>query len=375
MTNLASLDELDARLRALPPTLTLQNDDERAVRRLEALPLPLPARVAVWKGRPSHRFTLRRAAWALAVTAILTFGMNLAAAYYAPSYGRALADAPGVGPVSVGLLHFTGLDLSDLTVVHDSTTSGGHTIELVAGYADGLRTVFFVRVDGRGVSVDPKQFFGTSPGDYGVAIESISLTDQFGHSYALQAGAQTGNVLTFQPLVWPASQVGGRLTLHVGAIVPEWLIDPSDPTPAVNGDWTLRATLFSESVHKLVLPAPIHTDLADYGITSIQSSGITLTIDWTITGPAVGMVDALWRSGAQNPGMHSADYEHLMQGYFHAQLFDVAGNVMGYRDWGITFASPTVGEMTAFIPGPGRYRLQLGDALTAPDEQPWITVP
>jgi hypothetical protein len=375
MTKLASLEELDARLRALPLTIILQKDDERAVRRLEALRLPLPARVAPRTGQHFRRLTLRGAASAIAVTAILAFGVNLAAAYYAPSYGRALADAPGIGPVSVGLLHFTGLDASDLTVVHDSTTSGGHTIELVAGYADGLRTVLFVRVDGRGVSVDPKRLFGTSPGDYGVAIESISLTDQFGHSYALQAGAQTGNVLTFQPLVWPASQVGGRLTLHVGAIVPEWLIGPSQPTPAVNGDWTLRATLFSESVHKLALPAPIHSDLADYRITSIQSSGTTLTIHWTITGPAVGMVDALWRGGAQNPGMHSADYEHLMQGYFHAQLFDVAGNLMGFHDWGITFASPAVGEMTAFIPGPGRYRLQLGDAVTAPDQQPWITVP
>lgn len=373
MTNLASLDELDARLRALPATLTLQNDDERAVRRLEALRLPLPAKVGVRTGRPSRRFTLQNAARGLAVTAILTFGVNLAAAYYAPSYGRALADAPGVGPVSVGLLHFTGLDSSDLTVVHDSTTSGGHTIELVAGYADGLRTVFFVRVDGKGVSVDPKQ--EPSPGDYGVAIESISLTDQFGHSYALQAGAQTGNVLTFQPLVWPASKVGGRLTLHVGAIVPEWLIGPSDPTPAVNGDWTLRATLFSESVHKLALPAPIQTDLADYRITSIQSSGTTLTIHWTISGPAVAMVDALVQAGAQNPPAPSADYQRLMQDYFHAQLFDAAGKLMGFRDWGIIFASPTVGEMTAYIPGPGRYRLQLGDALSAPDEQPWITVP
>lgn len=373
MTKLASLEEVDARLRALPATMILPKDDERAVRRLEVLDLPSPARVATPTRRHTRIGSLRFVASALAVTAILALGVNLAAAYYAPSYGRALADTPGVGPVSAGLLQFTGLGTSDLVAVHESAVSGGHTVELVAGYADGLRTVFFVEVDGRGLSGDPKAF-GQSPGDYGVAIDSISLTDQFGHRYPLQAGAQTGNVLTFEPLVWPASQVGARLTLHMGAIVPEWLISPSRPTPAVNGDWTLRATVFSEPVHNLALPAPIHTDLAAYRITSIQSSGTTLTIHWTISGPAVGMVDDLWRARGPD-GKPSADYTRLQQDYFHAQLFDAAGKLMGFRDWGITFASPAVGEMTAFIPGSGRYRLQLGDALTAPDEQPWITVP
>jgi hypothetical protein len=42
--------------------------------------------------------------------------------------------------------------------------------------------------------------------------------------------------------------------------------------------------------------------------------------------------------------------------------------------WGITFTKPASGEITVFIPGPGRYRIQLGGALTA-DQQRWIVVP
>lgn len=372
MTTTASAEEVDARLRSLPSTMILDKDDERAVRRLEALAFPAVGTRALVVEPRSRRKRLRFVAPALTVTAILAIIVNLVVAYYAPSYGRALADAPGIGPVSARLLHFTGLDALDLTAVHESALSGGHTIELVAGYADGLRTVLFLQVDGRGLPGDPKQ--GPSPGDYGVDSDAVSLTDQFGHSYPLQRGAQIGYVLTFDPLVWPTAQVGARLTLHVGAIVPEWLIGPSE-SPSVEGNWTVRATLFSEPLHTLALPAPIHAGLADYTFTSIKSSGRTLSIYWTISGTAVGMVDDLLRAGAQNPVRPSADYTHLLQGYFHAQLFDAAGKLMGFRDWGITFSSPVVGEMTAFIPGPGRYRLQLGDALTAPGEQPWITVP
>jgi hypothetical protein len=44
-------------------------------------------------------------------------------------------------------------------------------------------------------------------------------------------------------------------------------------------------------------------------------------------------------------------------------------------DWGITYTKPAAGEITVFIPGPRRYRIQLGGALTADDLQRWIEVP
>jgi hypothetical protein len=46
-------------------------------------------------------------------------------------------------------------------------------------------------------------------------------------------------------------------------------------------------------------------------------------------------------------------------------------------DWGYEFPTnePAAGHMTAFVPGPGRYRLQFGDALTGMGDQRWIVVP
>src|SRR6476646_10849099 len=114
MTALASLEEVDARLRSLPATMILDKDDERAVRRLEVLALPAVGKPPLVVERHTRHKRLRFVAPALTVTAILAIIVNLAAAYYAPSYGRALADAPGIGPVSASVLQLTGLDASDL---------------------------------------------------------------------------------------------------------------------------------------------------------------------------------------------------------------------------------------------------------------------
>ena len=49
---------------------------------------------------------------------------------------------------------------------------------------------------------------------------------------------------------------------------------------------------------------------------------------------------------------------------------------MTIGEWGFEFPTnkPAAGHMTAFVPGPGRYRIQLGDALTSLDDQRWIIV-
>ena len=179
------------------------------------------------------------------------------------------------------------------------------------------------------------------------------------------------------PLTWPASRVGARLTLHVTSIDALWLRG----TAGVNGDWTLHATLVAEPAHTLALPAPIRTPQASYTFTSLRASATAFNIRWTITGPALDRENALWAATGSRtnpqvpPSPPSAEELQLERDYFWPQVFDASGHQVQLSDWGITFTKPATGEMTVFIPGPGRYRIQLGGALTADDLQRWIVVP
>src|SRR5438045_9779143 len=100
------------------------------------------------QAQPRHWIPARLLAAVTAALALLVIA-NGAAAYYAPRYGQALAQVPLVGGISAKLLEFSGVTASKVTVVNDSSTSSGHTVRLVAAYADGLRTVVFVAIDGR----------------------------------------------------------------------------------------------------------------------------------------------------------------------------------------------------------------------------------
>ena len=56
------------------------------------------------------------------------------------------------------------------------------------------------------------------------------------------------------------------------------------------------------------------------------------------------------------------------------EVFDASGRQVQLSMWGITFTKPATGQITVFIPGPGRYRIQVGDALTAVELRRWIVV-
>jgi hypothetical protein len=171
------------------------------------------------------------------------------------------------------------------------------------------------------------------------------------------------------------------LTLHVTSLMPMWLRGDS----SVPGDWTLHATLVSEPAHALALPAPVHTPNANYTFTSIRSSTTTLIIHWTVTGPVLDEEMKLRPTnvpgGTQEPpyyvpgGTQEPPYQVLMQAYFWPTISDASGQPVLLEEWGTTFTNPATSELTAFIPGPGRYRIQLGGALTADDQQRWIVVP
>lgn len=361
-------EEVESRLRALPASATLRPADEQAV-----------AEIHMWgrgslRRRAAHRAL--RVSGAAAVIVVTILLVNILAAYFAPKYQRALADS-GVGPISQRFLSAVGLRSGDVTVVGDSATSAGHTLKLVGAYADGLRTVIFVSVDGKGVTGNPKEY-GRNPGEWGVSFDLATLTDQFGHSYGGQ-GVVGPTDLQFQPLAWPASDVGGRLTLHITGIWAPWKIAAQGPNKVIDtealtthGDWNLHVTLISAPYHTIALPAPVHTPMADYTFTGISASETEMVLHWTVDGP---VNDGLRSAPApQNPP--SAAYTQTMQDYFSPHVYDAGGGELQMQDYGFEWpkTGPAKGEMTVFINGPGRYRIQLGNALSAPDER-WVIVP
>jgi hypothetical protein len=358
MTQPATLEEIDERLRSLPETLVVDPKDVRAMARI--VELRVPTKRAADRKAPSRRGLIRLGAAGAAIAVVVI--VNVVAAYYAPTYSRALADAPGIGGPSSKILAGFGLNSRGVTAINDSATSSGHTLRLAAGYADGLRTVLFVSVDGKGLNDNPKGYLG----DYGLG--NFTLTDQFGHTY-VPSGVGTPNWIQFTPLAWPASSVGARLTLHVTSIDAMWLITGRE----LQGDWSLHATLVAEPAHSLALPAPVRTPNANYTFTSIRSSTTTLIIHWTVTGPVLDEEMKLRPTNVPG-GTQQPQYQVLMQAYFWPTISDASGQPVLLEEWGTTFTNPATSELTAFIPGPGRYRIQLGGALTA-DQQRWIVVP
>jgi hypothetical protein len=362
-----SIEEVETRLRSLPASVELRPADDRALAEIHPWPRP--------DSRQRVRHVAFRVAGGVAAAVIAILLINVVAAYFAPKYERALADS-GVGPISQRLLSAVGLKAGDVTLVGDSATSAGHTLKLAGAYADGLRTVLFVTIDGRGISGNPKGY-GLQPGDWSISYDYMTLTDQFGHSYG---GVGTGGPtnLQFQPLAWPASDVGGRLTLHITGIWAMWkaleqgtnkMIDTEALT--THGDWSLHVTLISAPYHTIALPAPVHSPMADYTFTGISASETEMVLYWTVGGPANDQASA---QQSTPPSLNTDPMANpLMRDYFTPRVFDAAGTELQMQDWGFTWpkTGPAQGEMTVFINGPGRYRIQLGGAV----DSRWVDVP
>jgi hypothetical protein len=362
-----SIEEVETRLRSLPASVELRPADDRALGEIHLWPRPDSPRLA----RP----VAIRVVGGVAAAVIAILLVNVIAAYFAPKYERALADS-GVGGISQRLLAAVGLKAGDVTAVGDSATSAGHTLKLVGAYADGLRTVLFIEIDGGGVGGNPKQY-GLHPGDWSINYDDFTLTDQFAHSYG-GAGLGGPTDLQFQPLAWPASEVGGRLTLHITGIWAMWKGLEQGPNKVIDtealtthGDWSLHVTLISAPYHTIALPAPVHSPIADYTFTGISASETEMVLHWTVGGPANDQVRAQ-QSTRRSPNTDPMA-NPLMRDYFTPRVFDADGSELQMQDWGFTWpkTGPAQGEMTVFINGPGRYRIQLGGAV----DSRWVDAP
>lgn len=296
-----------------------------------------------------HRVKPRTARHFLAAAAaVVTLAVvgNLFAAYLAPVYEEALAGTPVVGSIAGPILRYSGLDESHITSVDESATSSGHTIKLLGGYADTERTVLFVDVDGRPHHLPNKQ----------ESCCSVigNLTDQFGHSYQ-QINGPDPLAPTFEPLVWPASQVGARLTMHVRML--------SD-TQITNGDWELHLTLIQQKGVVLAVPAPVTANGITYTFDSLHLSGTQLTVRYSLSGPPVDQLRKVVYSGGSAAELSWT----FSQSFVSPQLADSSGNMASITGWAITLPKqgPAQAEFGAVLSGPGQYVLTIGDAAGAP---------
>jgi len=156
--------------------------------------------------------------------------------------------------------------------------------------------------------------------------------------------------------------------MHITNLQKLWL-DGAGQAAELSGDWTLHATLVAEPIHVLPLPSPVRTTNAGYTFTAIRATSTAVHIEWTTTGALIND-PRLDKHGSQEERL-------LTRAYFLPRLFDSAGHETSSSTFGfgITFAQPVTTEFNGYVAGPGRYRLQLGDALTAPAYEAWIVVP
>jgi hypothetical protein len=253
-----------------------------------------------------------------------------------------MSNAPLVGGVSRSILSDAGLLMADASALNDVSTSNGHTLRLVGGYADGLQTVFLIEIDDQSLATAGPP----SKADRYLVTGDATLTDQFGHTYQ-RGGTPSGDArpVVFGPLVSPAAENGARLTLHVGNLSNVGI------SQSVDGDWKLHATLFEHRAHTVPLPAPVSLAGNTYTVTSIRTSTV-IEIDWKVTGPNVARVLADY-----------AALRHLGRAAQDPFLLQLVGLNVGAVQEGYSFDPPgddLHGHLKATLDAPGTCQIRFG---------------
>jgi hypothetical protein len=361
----AQLEETLRRLYAVveaPPPLARWTVDQSMVRRTRPV-------VAAGPTGQVRRHIAR--VWVAAGLAVLV-GVNLAAFQFSPVYRNALADAPVFGPVTVNLLRNLGLGssttgtaspvLPGVTPLAGSAEANGVRLELVAGYADTIRTILILK--------SPN---GLVPFGMGVGgVDEMRLTDEFGHSYQGWA-SNDGNgqlILGFAPLV--AGQGADRLTLVIPAMygsgplvhVPGYPAGTKGeyPGPFVAGPWTLTFDLSAAAGQRLAVPAPQTIDGTTYAITDVRKSGPFVDVQWSVSGRSV---DAMVAANSSRSGMPSPSGNPDTQYNFgSAELYSPSGSRIPVQSGNGTLAGPTFRvihvDYLYRLEQPGTYRLVIG---------------
>jgi hypothetical protein len=344
------------------------------IMRLSALDIPVPATLVprVLSGRRTRRIP-RRLGRRLVLTAVTLTALvagNLGASYLSPRYAQALADSPAAGAIAGPLLQEAGLAGTGATSLDASATASGYTVRVFGGYADGVRTTLFVQIlDSSGHATQQVMV----PFD-------ATLTDQFGHTYH-HAPAGGAVVLNFEPLVWPVSTLGARLTLHI----PNLLVVPSDPQTAaripkvvssnagIQGSWDLHFTLMSTGGHDLAVPPAVQLGDTTYTFTTMRATASLLEVSWTISGGAVQRQNqyAIEVGGRFQAGTSSDDMDRMGEATYRematSKLFDPKGRQVtpiygsGHGIMQGHAEVSMIDEAWYPITGSGLYRFQVSD--------------
>ena len=188
-------------------------------------------------------------------------------AYFVPASGTVVAKMPVAGDV---------LNAGDrVTVVGASATSSGYTITLVAAYADANRTELKLTI---------------SPAAT-VSFGLDDMTDQFGRSY--HPTSSFGNLLSgevtaeFEPLAWPDSITGARITVNISSIEPA----PDPSAGDIKGTWTLHAILGVDEGTALAPPAPMTLGRAHLTFKSVIYTPGSVAVDLDIAGVSMDDID------------------------------------------------------------------------------------
>lgn len=338
--------------------------------RLRKLEIEVPgdlaarAKARAAAGPPVRRRGLPGLAAAFALLALAAISANGVVMYFAPRYGQVLAASP-IGPITEPLLRASGLGPGDVTAVDQSVTSSGHTIELVAAYADGIQTTIYLQADGEALAA-PYRGIGKVLGDRYDA--ESTLTDQFGRSYSPLGGSGT-TMTVFEPLAGPAAAIGARLTLHVHRL---WVMQPEPhaggpwPVPHVDGDWTFHFTLVPRPARELPLPRPVRLGDTTYTFTSVRAASI-LVVRIRVSGGAEERWN-VWNAATANGRITGVPSDVI--GPFRTELYDQDGRTqrVGYGGSGGDSINASW-----VLHGRGRYRLHIGDPQGGADV--WFTVP
>lgn len=122
-----------------------------------------------------------------------------------------------------------------------------------------------------------------------------------------------------------------------------------------------------EPIRVLPLPSPVRTTDAVYTFTSLRVTSTAVHIEWTASGALI--------DDPRLANHESQAADQLTTDYLLPRLFDSAGHETQDSTSGIEFSRPVKIQFDGYVSGPGRYRLQLGDALTGAAYDVWIVVP
>ena len=285
--------------------------------------VPDAGRVSARALAPAHRW--RR--WpTVALGSIAALTLAAVVAYFVPATGTVVAKMPVAGDV---------LNVGDrVTVVGATTSSSGYRVTLVAAYADETRTELKLLLS-------PAAMIG--PG--------AAITDQFGRTYG--ATSSDGDLLSgevvadFEPLAWPDSVTGARITIRITEIEP----GPDPSAAAVRGSWMLHATLGVDEGTLVAPPAPMTLGRAHVRFKSVIYTPASVAVNLEITGIAPVQLDF----GVPDPSKLNGT------GALTLDVLDPDGNsVLGSSSSDSDWFGVTHVHMLGNRHGSGRYSIVVG---------------